>query len=117
MSVSEEYLSYVVDQLACLGRVEPRRMFGGVGIYFKDLFFAVIADDCLYFKVDDSNRPDYQAAGMGPFRTYDGKETVMSYFEVPAEVLENRDRLRDWAQKALAAVRTHKITRKRKSNR
>jgi DNA transformation protein len=32
-------------------------MFGGVGIYSGDLFFALIADDTVYFKADDSTRP------------------------------------------------------------
>jgi DNA transformation protein and related proteins len=108
MSVTDDYLAYVTDQLSCLGRVEPKRMFGGVGIYFKDLFFAVIAEDVLYFKVDDSNRPDYVAAGMEPFRPFEDKTAVMSYYEVPIDVLENRHRLRDWAQKALAVARAKK---------
>jgi DNA transformation protein len=75
-------------------------MFGGAGLYFDGLFFALIADDILYFKVDDSNRPDYEAAGMGPFRPFPDKSTVMRYYEVPIEVLENRDALREWAEKA-----------------
>lgn len=106
MSVTDDYLAYVVDQLAGLGPVETKRMFGGVGIYFKDLFFAVIADDELYFKVDDSTRPDYQALGMEPFRPYEAKETVMSYYQVPIDVLENRNHLRDWAQKAVNVAQT-----------
>jgi DNA transformation protein and related proteins len=117
LSVSDDYLAYVTDQLACLGRVESKRMFGGVGIYFKDLFFAIIADDVLYFKVDDSNRPDYQAAGMEPFRPFEDKTAVMSYYEVPIDVIENRDRLRDWAQKALAVAQAKKTTNKRKTDR
>jgi DNA transformation protein len=101
MSVSDEYLTYVIDQLGCMGPVQSRRMFGGAGLYFDGLFFALIADDILYFKVDDSNRPDYEAAGMGPFRPFPDKSTVMGYYEVPIEVLENRDALREWAEKAL----------------
>jgi DNA transformation protein len=112
MPVSDDYLAYVVDQLSCLGRVESKRMFGGVGIYFKDLFFAIIADDCLYFKVDDSNRPDYEDAGMEPFRPFEDKTAVMSYYEVPGEALENRDRLRDWAQKALTVAWAKKTAKK-----
>jgi DNA transformation protein len=116
MSVSDDYLAYVTDQLSCLGRVESKRMFGGVGIYFKDLFFAIIADDILYFKVDDSNRPDYQAAGMEPFRPFEDKSAAMSYYEVPIDVLENRDRLHDWAQKALTVARAKKTIKKRKTD-
>ena len=101
MSVSDEYLTYVVDQLECRGPVQSRRMFGGAGLYFDGLFFGLIADDVLYFKVDGSNRSDYEAAGMGPFCPFPDKPYVMQYYEVPIEVLENRDTLRDWAQKAL----------------
>ena len=101
MSVSEEYLTYVVDQLECIGPVQSRRMFGGAGLYFDSLFFALIADDVLYFKVDDSNRPDFETAGMEAFRPFPDKHAVMQYYEVPIDILENRDLLRDWAQKAL----------------
>ena len=104
MSVSDEYLTYVIDQLECLGPVQSRRMFGGAGLYFEGLFFAVIADDVLYFKVDDSNRPDYEEASMEAFRPFPDKSTVMGYYQVPIDVLENRDRLRDWAQKALSVA-------------
>jgi DNA transformation protein len=76
-------------------------MFGGAGLYFEGLFFAIVADDVLYFKVGDSNRADYEAAGMGPFQPFPDKNSVMQYYEVPIDVLENRDTLRDWAAKAV----------------
>jgi DNA transformation protein len=101
MGVSEGYLTYVLDQLGCVGPVRFKRMFGGVGLYMHSLFFALIADDVLYFKVDDSNRVDYEAVGMGPFRPFAKKPNVMQYYEVPADVLENTDSLREWAQKSL----------------
>ena len=101
MSVSDEYLTYVIDQLECLGPVQFKRMFGGAGLYFECLFFALIADDVLYFKVDDSNRADYEAAGTGPFQPDPDKKIVMQYYEVPIDVLENRNTLRDWADKAV----------------
>ena len=101
MSVSDEYLTYVIDQLECLGPVRYRRMFGGAGLYFEDLFFGLIADDVLYLKVDASNRADYEAEGMGPFKPFPDKKEVMQYYEVPIDVLENRETLRDWARKAL----------------
>jgi len=101
MGVSDEYLTYVLDQLGCVGPVRSKRMFGGAGLYLHGVFFALIADDVLYFKVDDSNRMDYEAVGMGPFRPFPKRPTVMQYYEVPADVLENTDSLREWAQKAL----------------
>jgi DNA transformation protein len=104
MPVSDEYLTYVIDQLECLGPVQARRMFGGAGLYFEGLFFAIVADDVLYFKVDDSNRGDYEAADMGPFKPFADKDAVMQYYEVPIDVLENRNTLRDWAGKAVSVA-------------
>jgi DNA transformation protein len=65
------------------------------------LFFAIVADDVLYFKVNGSNRADYEAEGMGPFKPYPDKDTVMQYYEVPIDVLETKNTLRDWADKAV----------------
>ena len=63
MAVKTQYLAYVLEQLADLGGVRSRRMFGGVGLYRDDRFFGLIDDHVLYFKVDDSNRADYLARG------------------------------------------------------
>ena len=104
MAVSDEYLTYVIDQLEALGPVRYKRMFGGAGLYFEDLFFGLVADDVLYFKVDDSNRTDYEAEGMGPFKPFPDKKEVMQYYEVPIDVLENKEALRDWAGKAVAVA-------------
>ncbi len=105
MPVSPEYREYVLDQL---GRVEPmtaRSMFGAVGIYASGLFFALVDNDSVYLKVDDTNRADFEAAGMGPFRPYGDDSLVLQYYELPAEVLEEPDRLRPWVHKALDVAR------------
>ena len=103
MPVSNDYVQYVLEQLAGLGRVTSRRMFGGVGLYCDSLFFGLIDDDTLYFKVNDANRPDYEARGMGPFRPFRDKPDVsMTYYEVPADALEDGDELVVWARKAVA---------------
>jgi len=100
MSASEHYVDYVLEQLEGIGTLRARRMFGGVGIYLNDIFFALIADDILRFKVDESNRDDYILAGMGPFRPYKDKTTTLQYYGVPIEVLEDWEILAEWARKA-----------------
>ena len=105
MPVSEGFRTFVLEQLEQTAReIHARAMFGGVGIYAGELFFALIANDILYFKVDDETRPDYTALGMKPFRPYgeDGEE--MKYFEVPVAVLEDADALRPWVAAALAVA-------------
>lgn len=99
MSVSKEYLAYIQDLLAVIGQVQAKRMFGGAGLYYQGVFFGLVADDVLYFKVDESNKANYEAAGSGPFRPFG--TYAMSYYEVPADVLEDADDLARWARKAV----------------
>ena len=109
MAVTEDYLQYVLEQLAGLGRVTPRRMFGAIGLYHEERFFGLIAGDTLYFKVNDSNRGDYEARGMSRFRPFPDKpHWSMTYYEVPADTLEDADECVMWARKsvAIAAVAT-----------
>ncbi|WP_242975908.1 TfoX/Sxy family protein [Desulfosporosinus sp. FKB] len=67
------------------------------------MIFGLLADDILYFKVDDTNKSDYIMAGMKPFKPFDDKPMVMPYYEVPVDILENRELLAQWAVKALFA--------------
>jgi DNA transformation protein and related proteins len=106
MAVSSEYREFVLESL---GRVAPavtaRSMFGGVGVYSAGLFFALMAGETLYLKVDDTNRGDFEAIGMGPFRPFDDDKHVMHYYELPADLLEDADALRPWVEKAIDVAR------------
>lgn len=109
MAVSQQTIDYIVDQLSDFGPVVARKMFGGVGIFYDGLMFALIGHGDLYFKVDESNRKDFEDAGMEPFRPYPDRDEVMQYYRVPADVLEDREALKGWAEKAHAvAVRKKK---------
>lgn len=110
MPVSDEFIDYVVDQLVAWAEVSIRKMFGGAGLYCDGLMFGLIADDVAYLKVDDSNREDFVKAGSSPFNPYPDKvkTTVMSYYEVPADILENQDLLGKWAERSLAVARKKK---------
>lgn len=100
MAFSKGYRDFVVEQLERIVPVTAKSMFGGVGLYTEGLFFALIAEDRLYFKVDDSTRPDFERVGMEPFRPF-GEESAMGYYEVPADVLEDVDQLGPWMRKAM----------------
>lgn len=104
MSVSQQYQDYVIEQLSAIGYVTAKKMFGGVGLYADGIFFALIASDTLYQKVDDTNRQDYESAGMDAFRPYPDKTRTMQYYEVPVEVLEDEEELNDWAKKSIAVA-------------
>lgn len=107
MSVTDAFRAYLEEQL---GRVEPvttRRMFGGLGVYARGLFFALADDNVVYFKGGDANMADFEARGCEPFRPY-GDERSMRYFTVPGEVLEDVELLADWMEKALTVARDAK---------
>jgi DNA transformation protein len=99
MGVSESYREFVLEQLGRVTSVTGKSMFGGVGIYAQGLFFALIAEDRLYFKVDDTTRQDFERLGMEPFRPY-GEDSAMGYYEVPADVMEDSVQLAAWMKKA-----------------
>ena len=101
----DPFVEHVLDLLAPLGEIRARRMFGGWGIYANDIFMAIVAYDALWFKVDTINRPRFEAAGSRPFQPYEGRETVMSYWEVPGDVIDDREAMVEWAREALGAAR------------
>jgi DNA transformation protein len=103
MAVTGDYLQYVLEQLAGLGHITPRRLFGGVGLYHEDRIFGLIFRDVLYFKVDDSTRSDYETRGMDRFRPYADKPLwSMTYYAVPADILEDADECTRWGRKSLS---------------
>lgn len=100
----ESFAAFVLDQLEELEGVSARRMFGGHGLYLGDGFFGIVHDGRLYFRTDEASRPAYERQGMKPFRP-NAKQTLKNYFEVPADIIENSRRLREWALRAAAAAR------------
>ena len=104
LRVTPEFAAFVLDQLARVPQLRSKRMFGGIGLYSHDCFFAILAADELFFKVDDSNRSAYEAAGSEPFRPVMYRPVTMSYWRVPLEVLEDPAMLAAWAREAIRAA-------------
>ena len=105
MPVTDEYREFILGQLEPFGFIRTKNMFGGVGVYCEEVFFAIIADDTLYFKVDDSNRGDFESAGMDPFKPFEDKAYTMGYYEVPIDVLEDPELLIQWVDKSVNVAR------------
>ena len=113
MPASDGFVNYAKEQLEPVATITSKRMFGGVGLYADGLFFALIDNDVLYLKVDDSTRPEFEAAGLGPFRPY-GDERTMNYNEVSVEILEDAEELTRWAKKAIDVAARNKKKKKKK---
>ena len=105
MPSGADFLDHVLDLLRAWGGVSARKMFGGHGLYRDGVMFALIAEDTLYFKVDDANREVFAEAGMRPF-TYEGKSKPieMSYWETPPDALDEASALVELARGALGAA-------------
>ena len=114
MAGLNSFQTFVLEQLSrAVPSMRSRRMFGGVGIYSGDLFFALIDDGAVYFKTDAATRIDFVAQGMQPFRPAGDAGVSMSYHQLPEDVLENPEELRTWADKAIAVARMAKAPRRR----
>ena len=113
MAVSESYRAFVLEQLNRVRPVTARAMFGGVGLYAAEVFFALIAQDRLYFKVDDTTRGEFERRGMEPFRPF-GEDNAMGYYELPADILEAPEPLRAWTEQAVAVALRARDARGRK---
>src|ERR1041385_6074077 len=116
MAVSESYSEFVLEQLGRVAPVTSKSMFGGVGIYARGVFFALIAEDRLYFKVNDATRPDFEQRGMEPFRPF-GEDSAMGYYEVPVDVLEDVAQLEMWVNRAIDVAGSAKGGKHKRSQR
>ena len=104
--MADPFTELCVEMLSPLGPVRVRRMFGGQGIYVDELFMALIVQNQLYLKADDSTRERFVAAGCEPFSysTATGERQVMSYYRPPEETLESPPLMLPWARLALEAA-------------
>ena len=100
----DSFKEFVLDQLDEMKSVSCRSMFGGFGLYYHELFFGILHKGRLYFKTDDQTRPAYEKYGMKPFHPSD-KQTLKNYYEVPPDILENKDDLILWADWAVQVGR------------
>ena len=88
--------------------VQTRRLFGTTALYRDGLVFALVWRGAVYFKVDEQSRPAYATAGAHPFTytTRKGEVAVVgSYWEAPAEIVEDDAAFVAWAERACQAAR------------
>lgn len=116
MPVTNDFREFVLEQLGRVVDISWKRMFGGVGLYAEETFFALIDDDIVYFKVGDENRSDFETAGARAFRPYGDDRTSMNYYALPIGALEDVDELRGWTEKSVAAARGAAAKKRRKKS-
>ena len=107
MVASDSFAEFLREQLAPLGHLTMRRMFGKTGVFCDGLMLGMVTDNTLYFRVDDDNRANFAEAASFPPLNYEKKGSTidLSFWRAPDRLFDEPDELVRWAQIALAAAR------------
>ena len=113
MVASASFSEFLREQLAPLGGVTVRRMFGKTGVFCDGVMFGMVTENTLYFRVDDQNRVTFREAEAFPPLNYAKKGSTidLSFWRVPERLFDEPDELVTWARAALAAA--HRVAAKR----
>jgi DNA transformation protein and related proteins len=119
MVASDGFAEFLREQLAPLGRVTMRRMFGKTGVFCDGLMLGMVTDNTLYFRVDDHNRATFQEVQSFPPLNYEkqGHTIDLSFWRAPERLFDETDELLTWARAALAAARRVAVKRERSAPR
>jgi DNA transformation protein len=115
MVVSDSFAEFLREQLAPLGRITMRGMFGKTGVFCDGVMLGMVRDDTLYFRVDDDNRASFKEAESCPPLNYEKKGGTidLSFWRAPERLFDEPDELVAWARAALAAARRVAAKRER----
>lgn len=107
MVASDSFAEFLHEQLAPLGRISMRRMFGKTGVFCDGVMLGIVSDNMLYFRVDDGNRVAFEEARAFPPLSYRkrGASIDLAFWRAPERLFDEPDDLVDWARLALAAAR------------
>ena len=107
MVASDSFAEFLCEQLAPLGPLTMRRMFGKTGVFCDGLMLGMVTDNTLYFRVDDDNRTAFAEAASFPPLNYEKKGSTidLSFWRAPDRLFDEPDELVRWARIALSAAR------------
>lgn len=118
MPARNPYVDFLVGHFAPLGVIVSRAMFGGHCLYCDGTVFAIVANNTLYLKANEESRHRFLARGLQPFKPFENRDGVMSYYAAPPEIFEDEDAMKQWVGGSIeAASRSSRDrpARKRKS--
>src|ERR1700754_2712546 len=117
MVASHSFSELLREQLAPLGHVTLRRMFGKTGVFCDGVMLGMVRDDILYFRVDDDNREALREAASFPPLDYEkkGGTIALSFWRAPERLFDDADEFIAWARLAIAGARRVAAKRERAS--
>jgi DNA transformation protein and related proteins len=119
MVASDSFVEFLREQLAPLGHITMRRMFGKTGVFCDGLMLGMVTDNTLYFRVDEHNRTEFSEAASFPPLNYRKKgDTIdLSFWRAPERLFDEPDEFVEWARIALAAAQRVAAKRERAASR
>ena len=113
MVASETYAEFLREQLAQIGSITLRCMFGKTGVFCDGVMLGMVTENTLYFRVDEENRETFREAEAFPPLNYakNGQMIDLAFWRVPERLFDEPDELIAWARAALAAA--HRVAAKR----
>src|ERR1700752_1099375 len=103
MVASDSFAEFLSEQLAPLGPVTMRRMFGKTGVFCDGLMLGMVRDDVLYFRVDDDSRAaSKEAEPSPPLNDEKGGSAIdLAFWRAPERLFDEPDEFVTWARAAL----------------
>ena len=86
MASKEATIEYLMEQMAQVGNIRYRKMFGEYAIYCNEKVVALVCDDQLYLKPTTAGRAMIEVLEEAP--PYPGAKL---YYPISADLWENRD--------------------------
>jgi len=113
MVASSDFAEYLRDQLAPLGPIAMRRMFGKTGVFCEGVMFGMVTENTLYLRVDDQSRATFKEAEAFPPLNYQkqGRTIDLAFWRGPERLMDEPDEVIVWARAALAAA--HRVAASR----
>lgn len=105
MQTTSSLAKYVTEQLAFLGPISNRPIFGAVGIFIDERLLGIVADNVLYLHTGPGNRSDYLSRGSKQFKPYPNAfDLTTDHHQVPPDIVSDMDQLKVWGERALLAA-------------
>lgn len=116
MTATARFAEFLREQLAPLGAITVRRMFGKSGVFCDGVMLGMVTENTLYLRVDEQNREFLKEAAAYPPLNYakQGSLIDLAFWRAPDRLMDDPEELREWARVALGAARRVAAKRSKK---
>lgn len=117
---AEPFHEFVQELFSGLGAIHIRRMFGGAGVFREGIMFALLADETIYLKADETLRSRLMQEGGEAFlyvRSADSRPIDLGYVSMPTHAMDDPEDAAGWGRLAFevaVAAKSKQLVRKKR---